>query len=73
MAPQDLGDQACGPLLASQTAFDLLDRVRGEPQVVPGLFEGLDGTLSLGVVVLEALLGVCYRRGLALPWHLGEE
>jgi predicted RecB family nuclease len=25
---------------------------------VPGLFEGLDGTLSLGVVVLEALLGV---------------
>jgi len=69
--PQDLGDQACGPLLASQTALNLLDQVSGEPHVVPGLFEGLDGTLSLGVVVLEVLLDVVPPEwsGFALaPW-----
>jgi len=45
------------------------------PYVVPVLLADLDGTLSLGVVVLVAPLGIvlCYRRGLALPWHLGEE
>jgi len=39
---------------------------------VPGLFEGLDGTLGLGVVVLDALLGVVPLAwsGFALaPWR----
>ena len=40
MVPQDLGDQACGPLLASQTALNLLDQVSGEPHVRLGLEEG---------------------------------
>jgi hypothetical protein len=40
MVPQDLGDQACGPLLASQTALNLLDQVSGEPHVRLDLEEG---------------------------------
>src|SRR5712692_11858948 len=44
-------------LLTSQAAFDLLDEVVGQAQVVEGLFEGLEGTLSLSAVVLEALVG----------------
>ena len=40
----------------------------GEPHVVPSLLADLDGTLSLGVVVLEALLSVVLlaRSGFAL-------
>jgi hypothetical protein len=40
------------------SSFHLLDHVSGSPHVVPGLLADLDGTRSLGVVVLEALLGV---------------
>ena len=48
--------------------FHLLDHVSGEPHVVPSLLADLDGTLSLGVVVLEALLSVVLlaRSGFAL-------
>jgi hypothetical protein len=42
------------PLLASQAAFDLLDEIVRQADVVQGLFEGLDGTLCLGTVTLEA-------------------
>ena len=44
----------------------------GSLHVVPGLLADLDGTLSLGVVVLEALLGVVLPAwsGFALaPWR----
>jgi hypothetical protein len=42
------------PLLASQAAFELLDEIVRQADVVQGLFEGLDGTLRLGMVALEA-------------------
>jgi hypothetical protein len=45
------------PLLASQAAFDLLHEVVRQTHGVQGLFEGLDGTLRLGVVALEAFSG----------------
>jgi hypothetical protein len=46
--------------LASQAAFDLLHEVVRQAHGVQGLFEGLDGTLGLGVVALEA-----FRSGAA--------
>ena len=44
-------------LLTSETAFDLLDEMVRQAYVVEGLFEGLDGTLRLGVIALEAFSG----------------
>ena len=43
--------------MASQAAFDLLHEVARQADVVQGLFEGLNGTLRLGVVALEAFRG----------------
>jgi hypothetical protein len=45
------------PLLAAQAAFDLLNEIVRQADVVQGLFEGLDGPLRLGMVALEAFSG----------------
>jgi hypothetical protein len=62
-------------LISARLPLRSLGPFSESPYVVPALLADLDGTLSLGVVVLVAPLGIvlCYRRGLALPWHLGEE
>src|SRR4029450_5809731 len=45
------------PLLASQAAFDLLDEIVRQANVMQGLVEGRDGPLCLGMVTLEAFSG----------------
>jgi hypothetical protein len=45
-------------LLAAQAPFDLLDQGLGQLQLLEGLCEGTHGPLRLGVVALEALVGV---------------